>query len=198
MTGFFQEDRAAGARRMRSSVLAAFALEAGGLVLVGLLNAGWLRPRPPARTDFVQAQLFEMPRTAHLVSRSPVVKKAAPEQALSKVPGRGRKAKTRLQRQNQAQGGPQLGPTHGAVALYAPAPVIPPSLRNQAFNSSVVIGFLVTARGQVTPRLLQSSGSDQLDAIALEAVSRWKFSPAARDNQPVDSRFRLRILFQVS
>ena len=99
--------------------------------------------------------------------------------------------------QNQVNAGPDLGPTHGPVALYSPAPVIPAYLRGQNLRTSVVIEFLITAQWEATPRLLDSSGSDELDAIALATVRKWQFKPAAQDNLPVDSRTRLRILFEV-
>ena len=92
---------------------------------------------------------------------------------------------------------PDLGPTHGPVAFYTPAPVIPAYLRNQNLKTSVVIEFLITAQGVVAPRLLDSSGNDELDAIALRTAAQWQFKPAAKDNVPVDSKTRLRILFEV-
>jgi len=60
-----------------------------------------------------------------------------------------------------------------------------------------VIEFLITAQGEVTPRLLDSSGNDELDAIAIDTVKKWQFKPAAQDNVPIDSKTRLRILFEV-
>jgi TonB family protein len=99
--------------------------------------------------------------------------------------------------QNQVDAGPDLGPTHGPVALYAPQPVIPAYLRGQNLKTNVVIEFLVTAEGQVTCRLLESSGSDELDALSLATAEKWRFKPAARDNVPMDSKTRLRISFEV-
>ncbi|HUO58801.1 MAG TPA: energy transducer TonB, partial [bacterium] len=99
--------------------------------------------------------------------------------------------------QNQVDAGPALGPTHGPVAVYAPAPVIPAYLRDQNLKTSVVIEFLITAQAAVTPRLLESSGNDELDAIALKCASKWQFKPAAQDKVPIDSKTRLRILFEV-
>ena len=93
--------------------------------------------------------------------------------------------------------GPDLGPTHGPVALYSPQPVIPAYLRDQNLKTNVVIEFLVTAQGQVTCRLLESSGSDELDALSLETAEKWRFKPAAQDNVPIDSKTRLRITFEV-
>ncbi len=99
--------------------------------------------------------------------------------------------------QNQVEAGPDLGPTHGPVALYSPQPVIPAYLRGQNLKTSVVIEFLITAQGQVTCRLLESSGSDELDALSVETAEKWRFKPAAQDNVPIDSKTRLRILFEV-
>jgi TonB family protein len=99
--------------------------------------------------------------------------------------------------QNQVEAGPDLGPTHGPVALYAPQPVIPAYLRGQNLKTSVVIEFLITAGGQVTCRLLESSGSDELDALSIETAEKWRFKPAAQDNVPIDSKTRLRITFEV-
>ena len=99
--------------------------------------------------------------------------------------------------QNQVDAGPDLGPTHGPVALYAPQPVIPTYLRGQNLKANVVIEFLITAQGQVTCRLLESSGSDELDALSLQTAEKWRFKPAAQDNVPVDSKTRLRITFEV-
>lgn len=100
--------------------------------------------------------------------------------------------------QNQVEAGPDLGPTHGPVALYSPQPVIPAYLRGQNLKMSVVIEFLITAEGGVTCRLLESSGSDDLDALSLETAEKWRFKPAAQDNVPIDSKTRLRILFEVN
>jgi TonB family protein len=99
--------------------------------------------------------------------------------------------------QNQVNAGPDLGPTHGPVSLYAPQPIIPAYLRDQNLRTSVVIEFLITAQGQVTCRLLESSGSDELDTLSLGTAEKWRFKPAAQDNVPVDSKTRLRINFEI-
>ncbi len=85
----------------------------------------------------------------------------------------------------------------GDLPVSSPAPVIPNHLRDQKLKTSVVIEFLITAQGQVTPRLLDSSGNDELDVIAFKTDSLWKFKPAAQDNVPIDPKTRLRILFEV-
>ena len=142
-----------------------------------------------------------MPPVAHLVDQTkPVSVAHHHEVALSKNPNRGRKAKPNeklLDEKNQTQSGPQYGPTHGPIAVYTPAPAIPSYLQDDYLKASVVIEFMISSTGVATPRLIGSSSNDQLDAIALETVEKWKFRPAEKNNVPIDSKVRLRIEFEV-
>jgi TonB family protein len=122
------------------------------------------------------------------------------EVAISKVPKKGRAPKpgeNPLNEQNQTTSGPPMAPTHGPVALFAPAPVIPPYLQNQDLKATAVIDFFVTAQGGVSPRLVGSTGNEELDAIAINTAKKWQFRPAEQDHKPVDSKVRLRIVFEV-
>ena len=144
------------ARAFRRAALAALALEAAVLPLLGLGQArGFGRPgRPADDAGYIEAQVMPLPEEAHLAGRE--ASASVPEAVLSRVAGRGKPARPDqkpIQDQNQTQAGPGWGATHGAVALYAPAPVIPAYLRDRELKSSVVIEFTVTAAGQVTPRL---------------------------------------------
>lgn len=152
---------------------------------------------PSGSAQYVDAQILQLPPNAVLrgavaavpddeIVYNPRRKHPKPVKKADPPPG-----------QNQVKAAPGLGPTQGPVALYSPAPVIPGYLRNQNLKASVVIEFLITAQGRVTPRLLDSSGSGELDAIALDTASKWQFKPATRGDVPVDSKTRLRILFEV-
>lgn len=178
---------------------AALLIEILALLGAGLMQGSGIFHRQSAsQDDFVEAQVMELPSEAHLTSPEAAVIKAAPEAAISTIAGQGKKAKpSQAEEQNQTQAGPVLGPTHGAVALYAPAPVIPSYLRDKELDTSVVIEFFITAQGAVTPRLLNSCGNEELDAIALKTVQQWQFRPAEKNSQPIDSKVRLRIVFQV-
>lgn len=150
--------------------------------------------------QYLDTQILQLPQDAHLTG----AQATTPDDEIvfnpHHKPVRRKVEKTPpppAPEQNKVDAGPQLGPTHGAVALYAPQPAIPKDLLGQNLKASVVIEFLITAQGQVTPRLLESTGNDELDAAALGTVSKWQFKPAAQDNVPVDSKFRLRIYFEV-
>ncbi len=150
--------------------------------------------------QYVDAQILQLPENTHLTG----AQATAPDDEVVFNPRRKhpprpvkKEEPPKPSEQNKVEAGPDLGPTHGPVAVYSPSPVIPEYLRSQNLKTTVVIEFLITAQGQITPRLLDSSGNDELDAIALNTVKKWQFKPASKDNIPTDSKTRLRILFEV-
>ena len=182
------------------SAAAATGLEVLFFLVLGLGNLSFLMSA--FHSDGPETRIVQLPDSSHLTGAAAVQDEAEvyfnprrKHPKPKKTEPKGKKAPAPVQ--NQVKAGPSLGPTHGPVALYAPAPVIPAYLRNQNLKTNVVIEFLISAQGQATPRLLESSGSDELDAIALDTVKKWRFKPAAKDNRPVDSKTRLRIVFEV-
>lgn len=157
-------------------------------------------------TSFIEAEMVTIPEVAELVSAAPT-ETVAPEAVISKVVNKGRKAtpadKISITKsdQNVTKASPgvdaSLGPSHGPVAVYAPSPIIPPYLTNQNLNRTVVIEFFITANAGVIPRLIVSSDNEELDAIAVSTAKKWQFHPAEQEHKPVDSKVRLRIVFEV-
>lgn len=85
------------------------------------------------------------------------------------------------------------------IPSQSPKPAIPDDLRSDALDKTVVAEFTVGPDG--TPsnvKITQSTGNDALDRIALDTAKQWRFKPATRDGQPIESRVRLHIEFQVS
>ena len=186
------------------SALIAFLMEACFLTAVGWREHWLAHPQKTTGLDdsrFIEAEVFQVSPDAHLVEEKPLKQpKARPETVISKVPGKGAPQKPNqipADEENKTDAGPKLSPNHGPLAIFAPQPVIPSYLRNQELNTHVVIDFLVNSQGHATPRLVSSSGNEELDALALETVKTWQFRPAEKDHKPIDSKVRLRILFEV-
>ena len=197
----FEPDEKYERKTLSASLLAAVFIEALFLTTIGW-NSHWLAH--PVKTDhtenFIEAQIFELPPEAQLVEREKPTAHVKSEATLSKVPNKGREAKpdeNKIQEENQTQSGTQLAPTHGPIAIFSPAPKIPAYLQDKELHASVVIDFFVSASGTTTPRLAGSSGNEELDAIALGAARKWQFRPAEKDHHTVDSKVRLRIVFEV-
>ena len=73
---------------------------------------------------------------------------------------------------------------HSDVAyLHNPKPAYPPIARRLGIEGTVMLRILVSAEGAPEQsRIIASSGTEALDAAALEAVQRWRFV-AARDGR---------------
>jgi periplasmic protein TonB len=85
----------------------------------------------------------------------------------------------------------------GARAIYAPKPVIPDDLREEAFQTVAVARFKVTYDGQVTVTLTTPTESPQLNELLLDTLKQWRFFPAMKSGVAVDSQFDLRIPISV-
>jgi TonB family protein len=166
------------------------------------IQSHWIAhpPKSDNEAQFIEAEVFEAPKLEHLVESKPIQAPAQHEAVLSKVPGQGKKAKetTHLEEKNQTTSSDRpLPPTHGPLAVYAPPPSIPDYLRERDLNVSAVIDFYITAQGQVNPRLVGSTGNEELDALAIATAKKWQFRPAEQNHKSVDSKIRLRIVFSV-
>lgn len=79
-----------------------------------------------------------------------------------------------------------------------PQPQIPDDLRTEPLDTTCVVEVTVTPDGDVaSANILQSSGHDTLDQLALNAARHWKFRPATRNGTPVASTARLHFHFEV-
>ncbi|HLV80386.1 MAG TPA: TonB family protein [Chthonomonadaceae bacterium] len=82
---------------------------------------------------------------------------------------------------------------------HSPLPSIPDDMRGDSLDKSCVAEFTVEPDGAPSDiKIVQSSGYEELDRIALDTARQWRFKPATREGQPVQSQVRLHIEFQVS
>jgi TonB family protein len=187
------------------SALLAFCVEAAFFVVIGTWNSSSSSLRSSHlknETQFLETEVFQLPPQAHqLVEEkkvAPPVEK--PEKAISQTPGHGTQAppgSQNLEEENKTTSGPRLAPTHGPIAVISPSPVIPPYLQDKEIKTHVIIDFFINQQGIATPRLVGSSGNEELDAIALATLKQWVFRPAEKEGKPIDSKIRLRIVFTV-
>lgn len=85
-----------------------------------------------------------------------------------------------------------------AAYLNNPAPTYPPLSRRMREEGKVMLKVLVSADGlPVRIELSRGSGADRLDRAAADAVGRWKFVPARRGEQTVESWVLVPIIFKL-
>jgi len=91
---------------------------------------------------------------------------------------------------------PFIPPNFNAAYLDNPPPPYPALARRMGEQGKVVLRVLVNVKGVVDRVELKSStGSAQLDNIALETVRRWRFVPARQGDQSVAAWVLIPITF---
>ncbi len=77
-------------------------------------------------------------------------------------------------------------------------PEIPDDLRDSDLDAQFRALFTVHPDGTADVKMVSSTGSNELDQLAMQAAREWKFRPALHDGRPVESYLRLYVEFQVS
>jgi len=93
---------------------------------------------------------------------------------------------------------PQAYTTTPVAAIDAPPPTYPIELACEGIGGTVHMMVTVGADGGVAnARLDRSSGSEALDAVALESVRDWRFRAATTNGQPVATDIAVPMTFNV-
>ena len=89
---------------------------------------------------------------------------------------------------------PSLDPRN---ALNRP-PVFPQELVSKGVSGTVKMEVIVLPSGKVkSTRVIFSTGSEKLDHLAQEAVSKWQFKPGLTNGQPTAKRVIVPITFKI-
>lgn len=90
-------------------------------------------------------------------------------------------------------------PRFGAAYLHNPAPSYPSISRRVGEEGRVMLRVLVSKNGDAEQVDIEaSSGFSRLDQAALEAVKKWRFIPAKRNNQPISAYVIVPIQFTLN
>jgi protein TonB len=101
-------------------------------------------------------------------------------------------------RASQGSGAGPIGARFNAGYLNNPAPPYPPRSRRLGEEGRVVLRVLVSQEGLAQQvELDTSSGSSRLDESALDTVRKWRFIPASRGGEAIESWVLIPILFRL-
>lgn len=89
-------------------------------------------------------------------------------------------------------------PRFGAAYLHNPPPEYPSTSRRMGEQGRVLLRVLVSIKGDAESVQLESgSGSGRLDQAAMEAVKKWRFIPAKRNNQAISAYVLVPVKFSL-
>lgn len=75
------------------------------------------------------------------------------------------------------------------------SPVNKPDARGFRLSGTVVVGLVVSSRGEPKDVHIVTSLDKDVDQTAVEAVQQWRFDPAKKGDQPVAVRITVEIRF---
>lgn len=90
------------------------------------------------------------------------------------------------------------GETRDAAPIDPVLPEIPTDLRSQAFASQVTVLVSVDETGASTVSLVSSCGVDRLDQLVLNAVKKWRWTPALTDGVAIPALFKYSVQLKVN
>lgn len=89
-------------------------------------------------------------------------------------------------------------PRYNAAYLSNPPPTYPSSARRRRVEGTATVRAEISPGGEcLRAELKTSSGAETLDQAALEAVKKWRFTPAKRDGQAVSAWVEVPITFKL-
>jgi len=135
-----------------------------------------------------------LPRRTRIVRTAP--RTAARQAAAPAVPTHA--ALAPLSAPVASSAGPLIAP-HALSGLAGDRPPLyPASARARGAQGRVVLRVVVSAEGvPVAITVARTSGHDDLDTAATEAVHAWRFAPATRDGAPVSATAEVPVSFRL-
>jgi protein TonB len=90
-------------------------------------------------------------------------------------------------------------PRFGVAYLKNPPPEYPPISRRMGEEGRVVLRVLVSSNGKAeTVEIDSGSGSKRLDSAAKDAVKKWQFIPAKRNNEAISAYVLVPLKFELN
>jgi protein TonB len=86
---------------------------------------------------------------------------------------------------------------NGPRATYAPDPKYPERERKATHQGAVVLTLVVGTDGLPRDIRVSRTLSADFDKSAIDAVKKWKFTPATRDNKPIAVEIDVQVAFRL-
>jgi TonB family protein len=80
---------------------------------------------------------------------------------------------------------------------YSPDPKYPKRERKARHTGAVILALVVGTDGIPRDITVSSPLSPEFDEAAIDAVKKWKFSPATRDGKPIATQVKVEVNFRL-
>ena len=83
------------------------------------------------------------------------------------------------------------------VPIKTPPPQYPHALKRDGIAGIVTVAIVIDEKGVVTEASINKSSNREFDSPSLEAVKKWRFKPATKDNQAIASKVIVPLHFTI-
>ncbi len=90
-----------------------------------------------------------------------------------------------------------VGDVKAPRVLHRVVPEFTQKSRDRHVEGSVILGLVVTSKGEPRQIRVQKGVEQDLDEQAVQALKQWQFAPGTKDNKPVATRVSIEIRFNV-
>lgn len=90
-----------------------------------------------------------------------------------------------------------LGPKPVGKADESRQPSYPPEMLAKKEVGGAILEFVVDTQGSVTKLRTLRASHPEFEKASVDAVATWKFRPALKDGAPIDTRWRVAIVFDL-
>ena len=84
------------------------------------------------------------------------------------------------------------------VARYQARPQYPFEMRRAGIAGDVLVDFIVNVNGEVQNAYAARSSQHEFEAAAVQAVSKWKFTPGRKGGRAVNTHMQVPIVFTLN
>lgn len=140
----------------------------------------------------------EPARTLFATPSAPGEGNDLPSAGSSGAPGPGSTGSTGSTESGGPRPVPRPAPATPPRTLESPPPAYPASARRRRVEGLVMVRARVGREGRVLEtQLAHSSGAEDLDRSAVEAVRAWRFQPGSRGTEPVEAWVNVPVRFRL-
>ncbi len=145
------------------------------------------KPAQPPKTEAIAEEIPLTPSPAESTAESSTLKDSSPASSTSASASK-----------TQSNAEPYTEASVNANYGFNPPPKYPATYRRRGWQGTVRLRVSVSAEGHSEAVAIQSSsGHEELDEAAIEAVKKWRFIPAKRGDTAIASSVIVPIIFKL-
>ena len=91
-----------------------------------------------------------------------------------------------------------LKPDVAPIPIRTPPPEFPLEMKRNGVSGLVVVTVTINESGSVASAVIKKSTNEAFNDAAMDAVKKWKFKPAKKNDQPISTIVSIPLKFDIN